>query len=108
MPRPGATIVSSLDPMRVRRVHQHDARDDGRIEQFIDQLGVMAGHSGCREQSIQAVAAKRGDFVEGKASRSEEHTSELQSLMRISSAVFCLTKKKTPNPNDNTITIHPI
>src|SRR3546814_7806647 len=30
-----------------------------------------------------------------RASRSEEHTSELQSLMRISSAVFCLTKKKT-------------
>src|SRR3546814_6100286 len=29
------------------------------------------------------------------ASRSEEHTSELQSLMRISYAVFCLTKKKT-------------
>src|SRR3546814_5735519 len=28
------------------------------------------------------------------ASRSEEHTSELQSLMRISSAVFCLKKKK--------------
>src|SRR3546814_1318173 len=27
--------------------------------------------------------------------RSEEHTSELQSLMRISSAVFCLTKKNT-------------
>src|SRR3546814_9667851 len=27
--------------------------------------------------------------------RSEEHTSELQSLMRISYAVFCLTKKKT-------------
>src|SRR3546814_1302068 len=30
-------------------------------------------------------------FVQG---RSEEHTSELQSLMRISSAVFCLKKKK--------------
>src|SRR3546814_5524218 len=30
--------------------------------------------------------------------RSEEHTSELQSLMRISYAVFCL-KKKTPNKN---------
>src|SRR3546814_6534214 len=29
--------------------------------------------------------------------RSEEHTSELQSLMRISYAVFCLTKKKTKN-----------
>src|SRR3546814_2755381 len=29
--------------------------------------------------------------------RSEEHTSELQSLMRISYAVFCLKKKKTPD-----------
>src|SRR3546814_1777816 len=34
--------------------------------------------------------------------RSEEHTSELQSLMRISYAVFCLKKKKTNN-NTNTI-----
>src|SRR3546814_1785192 len=31
--------------------------------------------------------------------RSEEHTSELQSLMRISYAVFCLTKKKTSELN---------
>src|SRR3546814_2756234 len=31
------------------------------------------------------------------ALRSEEHTSELQSLMRISYAVFCLKKKKTTN-----------
>src|SRR3546814_5944903 len=31
------------------------------------------------------------------AVRSEEHTSELQSLMRISYAVFCLKKKKTPH-----------
>src|SRR3546814_2797349 len=31
------------------------------------------------------------------ASRSEEHTSELQSLMRISYAVFCLKKKNLPN-----------
>src|SRR3546814_8462442 len=30
----------------------------------------------------------------GSASRSEEHTSELQSLMRISYAVFCLKKKR--------------
>src|SRR3546814_2541317 len=34
-------------------------------------------------------------FVNGDPSRSEEHTSELQSLMRISYAVFCLKKKKT-------------
>src|SRR3546814_3371204 len=36
--------------------------------------------------------------------RSEEHTSELQSLMRISYAVFCLKKKKKQNENRNTIT----
>src|SRR3546814_10645675 len=33
-------------------------------------------------------------FIGGAAVRSEEHTSELQSLMRISYAVFCLKKKK--------------
>src|SRR3546814_8726583 len=40
------------------------------------------------------------------AQRSEEHTSELQSLMRISYAVFCLTKKTqhyTPYPNANPV-----
>src|SRR3546814_1805011 len=35
--------------------------------------------------------------VGGKPLRSEEHTSELQSLMRISYAVFCLNKKKNTN-----------
>src|SRR3546814_17213425 len=37
---------------------------------------------------------------QNRESRSEEHTSELQSLMRISYAVFCL-KKKTNNPKQN-------
>src|SRR3546814_4538052 len=36
----------------------------------------------------------RGGGHEGRTHRSEEHTSELQSLMRISYAVFCLKKKK--------------
>src|SRR3546814_4982052 len=35
------------------------------------------------------------------AMRSEEHTSELQSLMRISYAVFCLKKKKKPTNTTN-------
>src|SRR3546814_9274558 len=39
------------------------------------------------------------DRVVGEIGRSEEHTSELQSLMRISYAVFCLKKKKTTNRN---------
>src|SRR3546814_6489184 len=37
------------------------------------------------------------------APRSEEHTSELQSLMRISYAVFCLKKKKQDNKRDNKV-----
>src|SRR3546814_2116698 len=37
-----------------------------------------------------------------RLSRSEEHTSELQSLMRTSYAVFCLKKKKTPAHNTDT------
>src|SRR3546814_13310975 len=43
----------------------------------------------------------RADFA-GDKGRSEEHTSELQSLMRISYAVFCL-KKKKHTMRDNTI-----
>src|SRR3546814_8166492 len=40
--------------------------------------------------------------------RSEEHTSELQSLMRISYAVFCLKKKQTHNTIDQTQSTHNI
>src|SRR3546814_4226916 len=41
----------------------------------------------------------RSGGLEREQGRSEEHTSELQSLMRISYAVFCLKKKKTTNQN---------
>src|SRR3546814_5449286 len=43
--------------------------------------------------------------IGGSQARSEEHTSELQSLMRISSAVFCL-KKKNKHTTIHTYTIH--
>src|SRR3546814_2854579 len=42
-----------------------------------------------------------GDLSIGNVERSEEHTSELQSLMRISYAVFCLKKKKNKTNNEN-------
>src|SRR3546814_3187304 len=42
-------------------------------------------------------AAGRAGADPAKVARSEEHTSELQSLMRISYAVFCLKKKKKTN-----------
>src|SRR3546814_3906894 len=51
-------------------------------------------------QAHLAHAGKRQFLIAGgrRRARSEEHTSELQSLMRISYAVFCLTKKHKKYP----------
>src|SRR3546814_2831301 len=51
----------------------------------------------CRQlsgQFLRGVAGALDGVGSVKRARSEEHTSELQSLMRISYAVFCLKKKK--------------
>src|SRR3546814_4954711 len=51
-------------------------------------------HRVVRCQLLDAAVHRACDEAERPAFRSEEHTSELQSLMRISYAVFCLKKKK--------------
>src|SRR3546814_1063618 len=52
-------------------------------------------------EQVDRVAAFAVELVdESHDRRSEEHTSELQSLMRISYAVFCLKKKKKNNENN--------
>src|SRR3546814_1760379 len=48
------------------------------------------------------LAAPRLDELLALDDRSEEHTSELQSLMRISYAVFCLKKNKKPSHQQTT------
>src|SRR3546814_7204530 len=54
-----------------------------------------AGGLGCgRQPGRQPVGVVHRGREADPAARSEEHTSELQSLMRISYAVFCLNKKK--------------
>src|SRR3546814_9112769 len=53
----------------------------------LNSVALLANMLGKRDREIPA--------------RSEEHTSELQSLMRISYAVFCLKKKKTRNRERN-------
>src|SRR3546814_6404822 len=55
---------------------------------------ARAGHGRTRPRPARR-AGRRAGTRAGKAGRSEEHTSELQSLMRISYAVFCLKKKNT-------------
>src|SRR3546814_9296777 len=48
------------------------------------------------EAAMRLSGGQRQRIALARALRSEEHTSELQSLMRISYADFCLKKKKTP------------
>src|SRR3546814_10154182 len=68
------------------------AQDQGAEEEFSGEIIVTAQG---RSQSLADVPiAVSAVTAETLANRSEEHTSELQSLMRISYAVFCLKKKK--------------
>src|SRR3546814_9613456 len=64
------------------------AREDAGIHSLRDLIG----------KRVSVGAARSGNELNARAllgaARSEEHTSELQSLMRISFAVFCLKKKK--------------
>src|SRR3546814_9756192 len=63
----------------------------------VDRLVGGLGREHDRHKQLERAAVfqfGRGVGVGGLEPRSEEHTSELQSLMRISYAVFCLKKKK--------------
>src|SRR3546814_3714932 len=69
------------------------ARDRHRLDVplGLDEVLARAG------RRVDALEAREVATVVRQRQRSEEHTSELQSLMRISYAVFCLKKKKTQN-----------
>src|SRR3546814_7282832 len=56
----------------------------------------------CLVRRYSAHAVDRLAVLRAVFHRSEEHTSELQSLMRTSYAVFCLNKKTKQSPPDNT------
>src|SRR3546814_5694147 len=77
----------------VGRTLSHRGRDGARRQAGRHQLAVHA------DQEVRS-GGFRGVPEAAAGERSEEHTSELQSLMRISYAVFCLKKKK------NTKTTH--
>src|SRR3546814_7397909 len=67
-----------------------DPSGAGRSDAGADGTGRGAGHA---QQGPQGISADPRLAGQHKPDRSEEHTSELQSLMRISYAVFCLKKK---------------
>src|SRR3546814_1340369 len=57
----------------------------------MENLNTLTGKYGDEGDQLIFKILNSGDYL---SKRSEEHTSELQSLMRISYAVFCLKKKK--------------
>src|SRR3546814_6413433 len=60
---------------------------------IVEAIEEARAHGDLSENAEYHAAKER----QGQVERSEEHTSELQSLMRISYAVFCLKKKKKKN-----------
>src|SRR3546814_4447698 len=79
-----------------RKSYAGTTRDVGRIMRLFDR--TVAALEEAQESGIDgfvavAAAVNRRGNVSAARSRSDEHTSELQSLMRHSYAVFCLKKK---------------
>src|SRR3546814_7968930 len=73
------------------------AGDKGAVSILVS----AAGHSAAAFKATAAPSQGECATATGTGARSEEHTSELQSLLRISYAVFRL-KKKTQSPNART------
>src|SRR3546814_10025219 len=91
---PRSTRTDTLLPYTTlfRSAGYHARRDPGRPHQEHKGAGIVFAKPapGVEQEIIDPV------WAQGWWVRSEEHTSELQSLMRISYAVLCL-KKKTNN-----------
>src|SRR3546814_1618525 len=81
--------VAEVRPLRsaflVGRIDLGEQRVEVEIVEMFGAAADLAEQFGAADHLVEAAAAEL---------RSEEHTSELQSLMRISYAVFCLKKKK--------------
>src|SRR3546814_10692973 len=97
---------SSTNPRRMPRTHHGLTRAPKTGSTFADDAQCHLRPSGFRDRTLRVrhllyllSHPTGGDRLtrarKGTQIRSEEHTSELQSLMRIPYAVFCLKKKKS-------------
>src|SRR3546814_4982524 len=94
--------------LRAFRTSLHREKNGAARERPLSGRGCLKGVATVRLQDISAStrtgSTKSSSQIVGfsrahRRSRSEEHTSKLQSLMRISYAVFCLKKKKKAYPD---------
>src|SRR3546814_3606954 len=79
------TLCPYTTPFRSGRSYAWNRLDADAARRWVRVSGTPPWHG----EGASSLRHKAGDVL---AHRSEEHTSELQSLMRISYAVFCLTK----------------
>src|SRR3546814_8587801 len=96
--RRGSEVGGNIGEARIGIAHlpadRHMARGTqahfqfGAVDACIARIGIKLDAARIRNRKLDAL------LFDPVGSRSEEHTSELQSLMRISYAVFCLEKKK--------------
>src|SRR3546814_3581343 len=80
-----SSMHAEIDSLRTALATMHNEIAGRRTEVDQQAQKLLAAGDGFSQRMSQTT---------GHLSRSEEHTSELQSLMRISYAVFCLKKKK--------------
>src|SRR3546814_8906066 len=92
----GAIEIAEMPPW-IRRTPFRRSGGRGRVQK--SGMAVWRDRSlpGAVARNMRVAEAARCPLSLRDRSRSEEHTSELQSLMRISYAVFCLKKKKDNN-----------
>src|SRR3546814_7378472 len=86
---PSTTLFRSI----VFNLEVFESDNLGALDTFMHPVIYGPDEFGMYFQNLMIALRAHQDLL----ARSEEHTSELQSLMRISYAVFCLKKKKTTN-----------
>src|SRR3546814_3944709 len=95
---PRSTRTDTLFPYTTLFRSQIDYREQPapveRLGDLVQMLQTPRIEHRLGPESVASVQVVLGEAGQLYKDRSEEHTSELQSLMRISYAVFCLTKKK--------------
>src|SRR3546814_3145135 len=72
-----------------------------RTRLLLHLVDIAPMETGVEAEPVEQVRAIEAELRKYDPARSEEHTSELQSLMRISYAVFCLKKKKSNKNKQN-------